>query len=385
MCSRGVLKTRLLARSAVAYRYAVALEIVMKLAIAFAALLTTSSVMAAPMRFEWGGGTGRCDGCGPFIQATGDITPETPAEFERFMRGEPYAPKLVRLHSQGGDLAAGLALGAAFRRLQISTEVGSDKQHLDWVGAYHRRLSEREPGLCASACAYAFLGGVERVIEDTSRIGFHRFYRKEAVAQPSLQQFTGEDLDTTQKAMAGLLLYTIQMGVDARLIAMASDAGSDEMRWLTSAEARDLKVTYRPGEWRPWRIEPHGDAIVAVSETTDGKARMTALCSRKYGFQVSLLDRAEDDDGWFKQVKDCSETGRHPVFGAQVEAKNVGVFKNEEGAGIVFVLPNGNPPLTSPSLLEEGPYPMVCRTERYRGSAVNFASSVRLAFRNCGS
>jgi Predicted periplasmic protein len=355
----------------------------MKSLVLFVALIVSSVATAAPMRFEWGGSNGRCEGCGPFIQADGDITPQTPADFQRFLRSQPSVAGVIRLHSDGGDLAAGLALGVLIRQAGLSTEVGADKLNREWLGSDRRRMSERIPGLCASACAYAFLGGVKRTIEEGSRIGFHRFYKREAVAQPSVKQFTGDDLDSTQRALAGLLLYTIEMGVDARLVALASDAGAGEMRWLTPAEASDLKVAYQPEAWKPWRIEAYKDSIEAISETADGQIRMVAHCSRQHGFQVVLTDRTQDGDEWFKQVKGCAGKRGHPVFGTFVDGRSVGIFKTQEGAGIVFVLPHGTPPLTSPALLDADPYPMACRSERYQGSTVNFAPAVRLAFRNC--
>jgi hypothetical protein len=348
-----------------------------------AALLASSAAVADPMRFEWGGSNGRCDGCGPFIQATGEITPQTPLNFQRFLRSQPFEAGTLRLHSEGGDLAAGLTLGALIRQAGLSTEIGADKRNRDWLGSDRQRMSERIPGLCASACAYAFLGGVERTIEEGSRIGFHRFYKPEAVAQPTIRQFSGDDLDSTQRAMAGLLLYTIEMGVDAGLVVLASDAGAADMRWLTPVEADDLKVAYQPGAWMPWRIQAYKESVEAVSETADGKIRMVAHCSHRYGFQVALSDSTQNSDKWFTQVKGCAGGRGHPVFGTLVDEQSVSVFKTKEATGIIFVLPNGNPPLTSPSLLEAEPYPMACRSERYLGSSENFASSVRLAFRNC--
>jgi len=355
----------------------------MRLVTLFAAFVASSVAVAAPMHFEWGGSNGRCDICGPFIQATGDITPQTPADFQHFLRSKPFEAGILRLHSEGGDLAAGLALGALIRQAGLSTEIGADMPNKEWPRSSRQRMSERVPGLCASACAYAFLGGVERTIEEGSRIGFHRFYTPEAVDQPTVRQFTGHDLDSTQRAMAGLLLYTIEMGVDARLVALATHASASDMRWLTLAEANDLKVAFQPGAWKPWQIEAYKESVEAISETTDGKIRMVAHCSRQYGFQVALSDTTQDTDEWFTQVRSCTGGHGHPVFGTLVDERKVGVFKTQEAAGIIFVLPNGNPPLTSPSLLEAEPYPMACRSERYQGSSVNFTSAIRLAFRNC--
>lgn len=355
----------------------------MRLFVLMASFACSVAAMAEPMRFQWGGSNGRCDGCGPFIQATGDITPQTPGDFRAFLKAEEFAPKLVRLHSEGGDLAAGLALGELFREAGISTEVGADREDRELSQSVGRRMSERTGGLCASACAYAFLGGVERTVDQDSKIGVHRFYFKDAVMKPTLRQFTGQDLDGTQRMVAGILLYVMRMGVDARLVSLAAEAGAAEMRWLSPSEVTDLKVAYEPGRWKPWRVEAYRGGALAVSETEDGTASMVASCSRKYGAQVALTDRLEGSEEWFRQVKDCTDDGRHPVFGTYVTPRNVGVGKAGRGGVIVFALPDASPPLTGPTLLEGGTYAMACRSGRYAGSKVNFVPAVRLALRNC--
>lgn len=85
-------------------------------------------------------------------------------------------------------------------------------------------MSVEEPGICASACAYAFLGKELRGLSADAKLGFHRFYSKDALASSTTKLFSGQDLDDTQRITAALSLYIVNMGVDARLLALASSS-----------------------------------------------------------------------------------------------------------------------------------------------------------------
>jgi hypothetical protein len=138
------------------------------------------------MHFEEVSNGGNCTGCA-YVQATGEITSDTSKEFEAFEARAQYPADIVRLNSPGGSLAGGIALGELFRSRGISTEVGSS-------APIDPRVAERSPGVCASACAYAFLGGVERSLDEGAKLGFHRFYQENALERPSVKLFTGQDL-----------------------------------------------------------------------------------------------------------------------------------------------------------------------------------------------
>ena len=59
------------------------------------------------------------------VQATGTITEDTPAEFERFLKSDEASySKDLHLHSLGGNLMAGLRLGEMIRKAGMNTMVG---------------------------------------------------------------------------------------------------------------------------------------------------------------------------------------------------------------------------------------------------------------------
>jgi hypothetical protein len=176
--------------------------LVLATALVLAGLCGTAA-SAAPMKFEYRKTGG--NHCCWWIQADGEIVADTPAAFDTFYHSLKYPPGTVRLNSLGGNLMAGVALGEKIRTLGLSTEVGATQDEAD-----------KTAGICASACAYAFLGGKARFLEENARLGFHRFYSPLAVDNAKAKLFSGEDLDNTQKLLAGLLFYTIPKGCPGR-------------------------------------------------------------------------------------------------------------------------------------------------------------------------
>ena len=295
-----------------------------------------------------------------------------------------FAPHFISLNSPGGSLFGGIKLGEKFRELGFSTSVDASKLVTD-AGLHN--IYSQEPGICASACGYAFLGGEERLLDTNAKLGFHRFYTRDALASSTNKLFSGQDLDNTQRIAAALSLYIINMGVDARLLALASQAGPSEIRWLTLQEARDLRVTYRPYTFKPWRIEPYENGAIAVSESNDGLRSVVAGCSSRGGTYVALIDTSPDvDEGWLEQCRMAGNgnTHAHPVFGAMVTPSQTTLSRRNGGVIMRFQLPTRNPPLTSPNLLSfDLNYTHACSTNRYYASTENFVAAVRLAFRNC--
>ncbi len=335
-------------------------------------VLLTSAAAAEPMKFRFLSTGGNA--CCSYIQATGEITEDTPQAFEDFLRAEKPPASSVRLNSRGGSLLGGLALGEKFRKHGYGTDVGSTDASRDLA-----------PGVCASACAYAFLGGTERSLEPNSKLGFHRFSVKSGLEQPTAKLFTGHDLDSAQRITAALVFYTMKMGIDPRLVVLASGSAPDEVRWLSQDEARDLRVVYKPHDYKGWRLEPYRNGALAVAESNDGLHRIVAGCSRAVGPYVALIDLSPTGDtAWFAQCRNLTMDGRaHPVFGARVEPNRVQVFRTRQAAIMRFQLPTNNPPLSSADFLTFGDYPRACATNKYRASQENFVFAVRLALRNC--
>jgi hypothetical protein len=102
------------------------------------------------------------------ILASGPVDEHTSRDFERFLESRKIARGgIVVLNSEGGNLMESLRLGNEIRSAGLATTVRDYDRTSD---------SFRDGGACASACAYAFLGGVERTVGKGGRIGVHQIY-----------------------------------------------------------------------------------------------------------------------------------------------------------------------------------------------------------------
>src|SRR5262249_1368498 len=155
-----------------------------------------------PMRFELAGNGGNCGGC-EWISAQGTIEENTAREFKNFVVREKLAGIRIEVtfNSPGGLLGPGLDLGLAIRQLRFDTEV-------------------ERGGICASACAYAFLGGVSRGAE-RGQIGVHQFYSPD-LADPKKIALNAENEKNMQALVGTLALYTYRMGVNPSFLFLAS-------------------------------------------------------------------------------------------------------------------------------------------------------------------
>jgi len=198
----------------------------MKALVCFVSLFFVPSAIAEPMHFEI-----KNKHCG-WIQATGEIYEDTPTVFEKFLRSSEFIPKIVRLNSQGGSLRGGVLLGELFRSRHFATEVGSSNLNADVPIVGSENGYTKTPGDCASACAFTFLGGIERTLDPNSNLAFHLYSKPDAPSENDVQEL-----------ISLLHLYLLEMGVDARLIAWVTETGPKVLRRIRPDEARDLRVT----------------------------------------------------------------------------------------------------------------------------------------------
>jgi hypothetical protein len=108
-----------------------------------------------------------------YVQATGKITPDTPTEFAKFLKSDDgkivtTSSRIIMLHSPGGDVAAGISLGQMIRKARFNTEIGRTVHLSEAFDNYAYKTAA-----CLSACALAFLGGVDRAYrkQDTYAFG----------------------------------------------------------------------------------------------------------------------------------------------------------------------------------------------------------------------
>ncbi len=148
-----------------------------------------------------------------FIFVTGGITAE---DSRRFIEHSSATRKaIVAFNSPGGDLRAGLTIGATIRLRGFATLVDRD--------AY-----------CASACALAWLGGFHRYMRNGAKIGFHAAY----VNSNGFKKETGMG-----NAVAGA--YLNELGIPVEAIEYITKAAPDEIQWLSFRDALILGISVR--------------------------------------------------------------------------------------------------------------------------------------------
>ena len=157
--------------------------------------------------------------CPALIVAQGEITQDSYRSFEAVARSlPPYVP--VVLNSNGGSFLGGIMLGLTLR------------QHGSPV------LVPRG-AVCASACAYAFLGGVVRQAPEGSRIGVHRFI---AVNRYTGQRSMSYERSVTPQALALLTNYVQAMGASPSLVGLAARVEPSRIHFLNRRELQQYRI-----------------------------------------------------------------------------------------------------------------------------------------------
>jgi hypothetical protein len=177
--------------------------------------------------------------CPQVIQIDGEITRKTAERFldmaDRAAR-DGRLKRVVFVHSPGGDVWGSLLLGAAFRDNRVVVVVA--RARADRAGG-----TDFVSARCHSACVYAMMGGVRRVIPPQSRVGVHRMEgRGEAILDARTQSTVFERLDGSPEMVGALQSYARTMGVNPALIALAESVPHRDIRVLTRAEIRRFRL-----------------------------------------------------------------------------------------------------------------------------------------------
>ncbi|NLA50961.1 MAG: hypothetical protein GX860_02340 [Alcaligenaceae bacterium] len=197
-------------------------------------------------------------------------------------------------------------LGGAIRALGLKTEVGrSVKDH------YGATVLLNNEGRCDSACAYAFLGGIERDSNSIDRLGFHRFYNPIDFIDMKLDYaglVRSMAMEDTQKISALLVMYIVEMGVDARMLSYFQSHGFDSVYTFDLNDGLNLRIVTNQ-RFGSWYLEPYGKSIVAASKKVGSSSpydqvyQVTTYCRSKSGkripyilLSVPLQDYSQPDD-----------------------------------------------------------------------------------------
>ena len=207
---------------------------------------------ASDMSFKAVTTGGNCLTC-TFVRADGVITSDTPKLFIEFLEKSELPKESgidIHLNSPGGNLEAGVMLGLIFRELGVSTIVSKSLIKEKYKGFEIHQIDNSFDGkdaICASACSFAFAGGVERYADPNvdpvfvgfqkiGRIGVHQFYDSIAMQNPDREIFSGKDRIEDQRYISLLLSFLKEMGVSADMLQLASNTSPSEIHWMTVDE-----------------------------------------------------------------------------------------------------------------------------------------------------
>lgn len=195
-----------------------------------------------------------CDGnafyCLPYVDAKGVITPNTPAKFLEFIRknkDEEFNKEII-FESNGGNLTASIELAYLIKENEYSTTV---------------------LGKCYSACAYAFLGGKKREINESAELGVHRFYSQKNLGD-----------DNTQQMTAVLSGFLDTMKVDRKMLDIASLTDSKAMTLINRKKAIELNIINTVPKYSDWELKAgeNGSVYMCSISTHASKKAMGYLC-----------------------------------------------------------------------------------------------------------
>lgn len=199
----------------------------------------------------------------PRIYAEGQIEHGDNERLSKAIADAGIDSGVVLFNSPGGSLTDGVLLGETIRKLGLSTGIAK----------YENGLMAKS-GICASACAYAFAGGVHRYYEAGQQsLGVHQFY-----AAPDAKGISSGE---AQEISGLLVAYLKTMGVDPVAFTVSSSAGPDGMFWLTTQQAEDLLLaTNGVSQTTAELKQAQGSTYLAVEQDhADSLGRFLFFCS----------------------------------------------------------------------------------------------------------
>jgi hypothetical protein len=191
------------------------------------------------MRFEWvrEGPAEKCgSNCNEWVSARGTIVPQTARDFEAFTRTRDITGKVLVLESNGGSTIAGLALGRAFRRLNLTVAVGRTVM-LPADSSGEQRATYSPRAVCASMCPFVLLGGARRYVAPEARILVHQIWPGAARADSTAAVYSAQNVAGLLRATSEMARYTVDMGGEIELFDLTMRIPPwEDLRLLTQSE-----------------------------------------------------------------------------------------------------------------------------------------------------
>jgi hypothetical protein len=143
-------------------------------------------------------------------------------------------PVKIYLASPGGDLSEAMKIGHLLRTLKLATAVPDRFPRLeirDMAASAHGLKDAKDNYLCASACFFIFVAGIQRETDFSGDgiLGIHRPFMSDA-------DLNGMGADTAMAAATKTKLlvasYVNEMGVPTKYVDAMFAIPKDEIRWI---------------------------------------------------------------------------------------------------------------------------------------------------------
>jgi len=258
-----------------------------------------------PMAFHRAYTGGNCLTC-TWIAAQGVITNDTPEDFQRFLTAhniEDLRGTYIHLNSAGGGLIAAIKLGEMIRALGAGTVVAETAGVLTDQGINDTFLDSDAPQ-CASACVFAFVGGLERTANAKSdsgggpgfqlqgRLGVHQFYDPKVLLEGPGTVFDGLARSKDQILTGILLDYLHEMGVSTALLARGMTVAPwEDMHWLTAEEIASYALDTNASRDRARLVGySNGVGVVEIrAEGSQSQSRKEFYCTRSGALRLKVV------------------------------------------------------------------------------------------------
>lgn len=220
----------------------------------------------------------------------GEFTEGVASRFENFLLQNPPVDQFeVYLNSPGGLLSEGIELGLIFRKYNLWTSVGRFEE-----SDIYPYPTLAENAHCASACAFAFLGGIQRRLSRDLELGFHQFYDSSALEKSLLTEDKRNEISGQAQFLSALLAnYIIVLeDIDPKILIVNSLVPANEMVWLTRAQAIELKVVNNK-QWSDIWLEPYKNGVIAAARRADSATGYERFRVGDYIAQATFFCREE--------------------------------------------------------------------------------------------
>lgn len=242
---------------------------------------------------------GKCPDC-RWIGAEGNIVPDTPATFSRFIDDNKLDDAiadlddlLIAFHSDGGDILAAISLGREIRKHRFNTTIGGtiekpvdkpandqdakkDEQSEESPAASgdNKTIPQRVEGVCREACVWAFLGGRARNVAD-GKLEL-RTYRPPLDGAGTA---SGQEVSVRKQQLADIAYiadYSQEMGFNPLIAFLNWDNANSHI--FSADEIESYKINFSPDIIGKWQLAPTGKSLAAIATSNDNKTSARLYC-----------------------------------------------------------------------------------------------------------